>query len=76
FSSLPGEQKNIDTTLPNGAHYGLPVNTMHIVANKARAEKNPAAAKKLAIMKLPLEEINAQTAKIHAVKSSEAEVQG
>jgi glycine betaine/proline transport system substrate-binding protein len=45
FSSLPGEQKNIDTKLPNGANYGFPVNTMHIVANKAWAEKNPAAAK-------------------------------
>nr|VUD27278.1 glycine betaine-binding periplasmic protein [Salmonella sp. NCTC 7297] len=41
FSSLPGEQKNIDTTLPNGANYGFPVNTMHIVANKAWAEKKP-----------------------------------
>lgn len=40
FSSLPGEQKNIDTKLPNGANYGFPVNTMHIVANKAWAEKN------------------------------------
>ncbi len=39
FSSLPGEQKNIDTKLANGANYGFPVNTMHIVANKAWAEK-------------------------------------
>ncbi|MDI5303891.1 hypothetical protein MJN76_32215, partial [Salmonella enterica subsp. enterica serovar Anatum] len=42
----------IDTKLPNGANYGFPVNTMHIVANKAWAEKNPAAAKLFAIMKL------------------------
>ncbi|WP_284109139.1 glycine betaine ABC transporter substrate-binding protein, partial [Escherichia coli] len=27
FSSLPGEQKNVDTKLPNGANYGFPVNT-------------------------------------------------
>ncbi|VFS63699.1 Glycine betaine-binding periplasmic protein precursor [Kluyvera cryocrescens] len=45
FSSLPGVQKNIDTKLSNGANYGFPVSTMHIVANKAWAEKNPAAAK-------------------------------
>jgi hypothetical protein len=32
---MPGEQKNVDTKLPNGANYGFPVNTMHIVANKA-----------------------------------------
>ncbi|HDV5266837.1 TPA: glycine betaine/L-proline ABC transporter substrate-binding protein ProX [Salmonella enterica subsp. enterica serovar Typhimurium] len=76
FSSLPGEQKNIDTKLPNGANYGFPVNTMHIVANKAWAEKNPAAAKLFAIMKLPLADINAQNAMMHAGKSSEADVQG
>lgn len=39
FSSLPGEQKNIDTKLANGANYGFPVNTMHIVANKAGRRK-------------------------------------
>lgn len=76
FSSLPGEQKNIDTKLSNGANYGFPVNTMHIVANKAWAEKNPAAAKLFAIMKLPLSDINAQNAMMHDGKSSEADVQG
>ncbi|MDI5819231.1 acyltransferase domain-containing protein, partial [Salmonella enterica subsp. enterica serovar Kentucky] len=40
--------------------------TMHIVANKAWAEKNPAAAKLFAIMKLPLADINAQNAMMHA----------
>ncbi|MDM3067351.1 glycine betaine/L-proline ABC transporter substrate-binding protein ProX [Citrobacter sp. Cf224] len=76
FSSLPGEQKDIDTKLPNGANYGFPVNTMHIVANKAWAEKNQAAAKLFAIMKLPLADINAQNAMMHDGKASEADVQG
>ena len=76
FSSLPGVQKNIDTKLSNGANYGFPVSTMHIVANKAWAEKNPAAAKLIAIMKLPLSDINAQNAMMHDGKSSEADVQG
>ncbi|MGE6983567.1 glycine betaine/L-proline ABC transporter substrate-binding protein ProX [Kluyvera intermedia] len=76
FSSLPGEQKNIDTKLSNGANYGFPVSTMHIVANKAWAEKNPAAAKLFAIMKLPLTDINAQNAMMHDGKASEADVQG
>ncbi|WP_393970051.1 glycine betaine/L-proline ABC transporter substrate-binding protein ProX [Kluyvera intermedia] len=75
FSSLPGEQKNIDTKLSNGANYGFPVSTMHIVANKAWAEKNPAAAKLFAIMKLPLTDINAQNAMMHDGKASEADVQ-
>lgn len=76
FSSLPGVQKDIDTKLSNGANYGFPVSTMHIVANKAWAEKNPAAAKLFAIMKLPLSDINAQNAMMHDGKSSEADVQG
>lgn len=76
FSSLPGVQKNIDTKLSNGANYGFPVSTMHIVANKAWAEKNPAAAKLFAIMKLPLTDINAQNAMMHDGKASEADVQG
>ena len=76
FSSLPGVQKDIDTKLSNGVNYGFPVSTMHIVANKAWAEKNPAAAKLFAIMKLPLSDINAQNAMMHDGKSSEADVQG
>ena len=76
FSSLPGVQKNIDTKLANGANYGFPVSTMHIVDNKAWAEKNPAAAKLFAIMKLPLSDINAQNAMMHDGKASEADVQG
>lgn len=76
FSSLPGEQKNIDTKLPNGMNYGFPVNTMHIVANKAWAEKNPAAAKLFAIMQLPVADINAQNAIMHDGKASEGDIQG
>ena len=76
FSSLPGVQKYIDTKLSNGANYGFPVSTMHIVANKAWAEKNPAAAKLFAIMKLPLSDINAQNGMMHDGKASEADVQG
>ncbi|GAA3989294.1 glycine betaine/L-proline ABC transporter substrate-binding protein ProX [Comamonas faecalis] len=60
FSSLPGEQKGIDTTLPNGKNYGFVVNNQQIVANKAWAEANPAAAKLFAIMQLPIADINAE----------------
>ena len=76
FSSLPGVQKNIDTKLSNGANYGFPVSTMHIVANKAWAEKNPAAAKLFSIMKLPIADINAENAMMHEGHGSEADIQG
>jgi len=74
FSSLPGAQKNVNTQLSNGANYGFPVNTMHIVANKAWAMKNPAAAKLFAEMRLPLADINAQNARMNDGQSSDADV--
>lgn len=74
FSSMPGEQKDVDTKLPNGANFGFPVNTMHIVANKAWAEKNPAAAKLFSEMKLPIADINAQNSRMHQGQSSEADI--
>ena len=60
FSSLPGEQKGLDTRLPNGKNYGFVVNQQQIVANKAWAEANPAAAKLFEVMQLPVADINAQ----------------
>ncbi|QKJ88320.1 glycine betaine/L-proline ABC transporter substrate-binding protein ProX [Paramixta manurensis] len=74
FSSMPGAQKGVDTKLPNGANYGFPVNTMRIVANKAWAEKNPAAAKLFAEMQLPIADINAQNARMHQGQSSEEDI--
>ncbi len=75
FSAMPGEQKDIDTKLPNGANYGFPVNVMHIVVNKAWAQKNPAAAKLFSVMKLPISDINAQNAMMHEGKAGEADIQ-
>ena len=60
FSSSPGAQKDIDTKLPNGKNYGFVVNQQHIVANKAWADANPAAAKLFEVMQLPVADINAQ----------------
>ncbi|WP_147199436.1 glycine betaine/L-proline ABC transporter substrate-binding protein ProX [Pantoea sp. MBD-2R] len=74
FSAMPGAQKEMETKLPNGANYGFPVNTMHIVANKAWTEKNPAAAKLFSEMKLPIADINAQNSRMHQGQSSEADI--
>ncbi len=60
FSSLPGEQKGLDTRLPNGKNYGFVVNRQQILANKAWAEANPAAARLFEVMQLPVADINAQ----------------
>ncbi|AVP58383.1 glycine betaine/L-proline ABC transporter substrate-binding protein ProX [Pulveribacter suum] len=60
FSSLPGEQKGLDTKLPNGKNYGFVVNNQHILAGKAWADANPAAARLFEVMQLPVADINAQ----------------
>lgn len=75
FSSLPGEQKDIDTKLQNGMNYGFPVNTMHIVANKAWQRK-PGGGETVLRDETALADINAQNAMMHEGKSSDANIQG
>ena len=60
FSSLPGEQANRDTKQPSGKNYGFVVNTQHIVANKDFVQKNPVAGKLFEVMKVSVNDINAQ----------------
>lgn len=60
FSSLPGEQKGIDTKLPNGKNYGFVVNNQQIVANKAFTDAHPDAAVLFETMQLPIADINAE----------------
>ncbi|MBW5407486.1 glycine betaine/L-proline ABC transporter substrate-binding protein ProX [Morganella morganii] len=74
FSSMPDGEK-IDTKLPNGKNYGFPPSTMHITANKAWAEQNPAAAELFAVMKLPVSAINAQNLRMHSGENSQADIE-
>lgn len=74
FSSAPGEQKGLDTKLSNGKNYGFVVNKQHILANKAWAEKNPAAAKLFAVMQLPVGDINAQNYMMSQGQSKPADI--
>lgn len=60
FSSLPGERKDADTSLPDGSDFGFQVNNQQIIANKAWADANPAAAKLFEIMELSANDISAQ----------------
>ena len=74
FSSLPGEQGKLDTTLPNGKNYGFVVNKQQIVANKAFTDKNPAAAELFKDMKLPIGDINAQNNRMAQGENSAADI--
>jgi len=60
FSSLPGERKDVDTTLPDGSNYGFQANDQRIIANREWAEANPAAAKLFSIMEVSSNDISAE----------------
>jgi len=75
FSALPGERKNVDTTLPNGKNYGFEMNSMRIVANKAFAEQNPAAAKLFAIMQVNINDVSAQNMMMSQGKNRSADIE-
>ncbi|GAB3486809.1 glycine betaine/L-proline ABC transporter substrate-binding protein ProX [Marinomonas epiphytica] len=75
FSALPGERKDIDTTLANGKNYGFEMNAMSIVANKKFAAENPAAAKLFEIMKLNINDVSAQNMMMSQGKNSSADIE-
>ncbi len=75
FSALPGERDNVDTSLPNGANYGFEVNDQRIVANRAFAEANPAAAKLFEVMAISSNDISAQNLKMRDGEASEKDIE-
>ncbi len=75
FSSLPGERKDVSTKLANGSDYGFQANNQRIVANKAFAMANPAAAKLFAEMKLSANDISAQNLRMRDGEKEEADIQ-
>lgn len=75
FSALPGERKNIDTTLPNGKNFGFEMNSMRIVANKKFAQQNPAAAKLFEIIKLDINDVSAQNMIMSKGKNSAKDIE-
>ncbi|KGD71909.1 glycine/betaine ABC transporter substrate-binding protein [Tatumella morbirosei] len=74
FSASPAGQPKEDTRLPNGKNYGFSVNTENIIANKAWAEKNPAARKLFTLMKIPLQDISRQNLSMHNGENTAADV--
>ncbi|CAH1533801.1 glycine betaine ABC transporter periplasmic binding protein ProX [Vibrio jasicida] len=75
FSALPGERKDVDTTLKNGKNYGFEMNSMRIVANKDFTEKNPSAAKLFEIVKLNINDVSAQNMMMSQGKNSAADIE-
>jgi glycine betaine/proline transport system substrate-binding protein len=59
YSSLP-DNRQVDTTLPNGKNYGFEINTQNIVANRTFVKDNPAAARLFEVMQVPSSDVSAQ----------------
>ncbi len=83
FSSLPGERANLEnqTTLADVAgcvnkpcNLGFPPNDIRAVANTAFLDANPAARKLLALLTIPLEDIEKQNARMRAGEGEEADI--
>ncbi|MCB1918139.1 MAG: glycine betaine/L-proline ABC transporter substrate-binding protein ProX [Rhodocyclaceae bacterium] len=75
FSSLPGARKDVDTSLADGSNYGFQANNQHIVANRAFAEANPAAAKLFEVMKLSSNDISAQNLRMRDGENKPADIE-
>lgn len=73
FSASP-EDKNADTTMPNGKNYGFTANTQHIAVNKEFAQKNPAAAHFMKSIFIPGNDINAQNYQMFKGERTEADI--
>jgi glycine betaine/proline transport system substrate-binding protein len=77
--SAPGAQAanaQIEASrLPNGRNYGFEADAQHIVANKAFIEKNPAAARLFAVMKLPIADINAQNQRMNDGANTQRDIE-
>lgn len=60
FTSLPDEDGEPDTKLPDGRNVGFEVNEMNIVANRQFVEENPAAKRFFELVEIPINDISAE----------------
>ncbi|WMS41330.1 glycine betaine/L-proline ABC transporter substrate-binding protein ProX [Acuticoccus sp. MNP-M23] len=65
FTSLPEPTDAALTTLADGRNIGHTINTIGVIANKDFAEENPAAAKWMEIVKIPVEDVVAENYSIY-----------
>ncbi|NEP57637.1 MAG: glycine betaine/L-proline ABC transporter substrate-binding protein ProX [Symploca sp. SIO2G7] len=66
FTSLPKEQGNVteQDTLVDGKNLGFPVESYEIVANKQFLAANPVAKRWFELVKIPLQDVSAESLKI------------
>ncbi|MFG6414030.1 glycine betaine/L-proline ABC transporter substrate-binding protein ProX [Roseateles sp. DC23W] len=66
---------DLDTQLPNGRNYGFHADRQQIVANRAFAAQNPAAARLFEVMRLPITDINAQNLRMSEGQNTQRDVE-
>ena len=74
--SLPKEQENItekDTTV-DGKNLGVGVDQVRVMANKKFLAANPAAKRLFELMKVPIEDVNAQQKLVQDGESSPKDI--
>jgi glycine betaine/proline transport system substrate-binding protein len=75
FSALPGERDDVNTELADGSNYGFQANVQRIIANKAWAEDNPAAAKLFEVMEISSNDISAQNLRMRDGEDKPADIE-
>jgi glycine betaine/proline transport system substrate-binding protein len=75
FSSLPGERKDVDTSLPDGSNYGFQANSQRIVANREFAEAHPDAAMLFSIMRVSSNDISTQNLRMRDGEDSPKDIE-
>ncbi|TAL81780.1 MAG: proline/glycine betaine ABC transporter substrate-binding protein ProX [Candidimonas sp.] len=73
FSAVAGNPKE-STKLSNGKDYGFPLNTIHVLANKAFVKANPVAGKFFELVHININDINAQNNRMHAGQNTSADI--
>lgn len=74
FTSLPDQEGEVDTLLPDGRNLGFEVNEINIVANREFVESNPAAKRFMELVQIPINDISAENLLIQQGEDSLEEI--
>ena len=75
FTSLPDGRTEEDSTTVEGlGNLGFAVNTQHVIANTAWLEANPVARKWFEVVRIPIDDINAQNMLVNEGEDSDEEI--
>ncbi len=75
FTSLPdGRTEEDNTTVEGLGNLGFAVNTQHVIANTEWIEANPVARKWFELIRIPIDDINAQNMLVNEGENSDEEI--